>query len=84
MCEKSFKTHKSLCSIKMEDGRNIISSQSPAIGKIVSEPQTVKLLSYVEKLAILKQVKKLLNQLLSAGVCHLMQELISLKWLQSN
>ena len=84
MCEKSFQTHKSLCSNKMEDGRNIISSQSPAIRKIVSEPQTVKLLSYVEKLAIPKQVKEVLNQLLSAGVCHLTQELISLKWLQSN
>lgn len=84
MCEKSFKTHKSLCSIRMEDGRNIISSQLPAIRKIVSEPWTVKLLSYVEKLAIPKQVKEILNQLLSAVVCHLMQELISLKWLQSD
>lgn len=67
----------------MEDGRNIISSQLPAIRKIVSEPQIVELLSYVEKLAIPKQVKEILNQFLSAGVCHLMQELISLKWLQS-
>lgn len=68
----------------MEDGRNIISSQLRAIRKIVSEPWTVKLLSYVEKLAIPKQVKEILNQLLSAVVCHLMQELISLKWLQSD
>ena len=49
MCEQSFETHKSLCSTKMEDGRSIISSQLPAVRKIVLEPQTMKLLSFIEK-----------------------------------
>ena len=81
MCEKSFETHKSLCSIKMDDGRNVISYQLPVERKIVSEPRTVKLLSYIEKLGHTKASEGSFNQVLSAGVCHLMQELISLKWL---
>lgn len=57
MCEKSFETHKSLCSIKMEDSGNTISALVACCKKIVSAPRTAKLPNYWEKLDPPTQMK---------------------------
>lgn len=50
MCEKSFETHKPLCSVKMEDSGNSISALVACCKKIVSAPRTAKLPNHWEKL----------------------------------